>query len=190
MKIIRPQMLATLALGALAVAGCESTKSRNPLSPTVAGPIEGVTITAPKPLEPANGQTLTAGGAVTLLIENAATTGERPIWLQVEIATDSGFQNKVHTADKVSPGTGGRTTYQVPVTLPAGGARYYWRARALDGANTGEFSSMATFVLQDPVMIGVPSPAGPTGGTVAASNTPDLTVANGPATGPLGGPDV
>ena len=74
--------LAAMGLCALTLVGCESSKSRNPLSPTVAGPIAGVTITAPKPLEPVNGQTLTAtGSGVTLLIENAASTGERPIWL-------------------------------------------------------------------------------------------------------------
>ena len=154
---------------ALALAGCESNKSRNPLSPTVAGPIEGVTITAPKPLEPANGQTLTAGGTVTLLIENPSTSGERPIWLQVEIASDAGFQSKVHTADKVAPGSGGRTTYQVPVTLPAAGARYFWRARAVDGANSGEFSATTSFVLQDPVTLGVPAPAAPTSGSTVTA---------------------
>jgi len=183
-------VLASLAASACLVAGCESSKSRNPLSPTVAGPIAGVTITAPKPLEPANGTTLTAGGSLTLLIENAATTGERPIWLQVEIATDTGFQSKVHVADRVSPGSGGRTTYQVPTALPAGGARYYWRARALDGANSGEFSATASFVLQDPVVIGVPTAAGPGNGATTDSITPDLTVANGPATGPIASPVV
>jgi len=33
------------------LAGCDSNKSANPLSPTVAGPIPGVAITAPKPLD-------------------------------------------------------------------------------------------------------------------------------------------
>ena len=122
-----------------------------------------------------------------MLIENASTSGERPIWLQVEIASDSGFQTKVHTADKVPPGTGGRTTYKVPVTLPAAGARYFWRSRAADGANTGDWSALSAFVLQDPVVIGAPTPAGPTGGATAASITPDLTVTNGAATGPLNG---
>ena len=157
MTIIHLRTCITLAFCAMTAAGCESNKSRNPLSPSVAGPIAGVTITAPKPLEPLNGQTITAGGTVTLLIENAATTGERPIWLQVEIATDAAFQAKVHVADKVPPGTEGRTSYQVPLALPAGGARYYWRARALDGANTGEFSATASFVLQDPVHMAVPN---------------------------------
>ncbi|BCS33288.1 hypothetical protein TBR22_A25150 [Luteitalea sp. TBR-22] len=188
MRPTRTLMLTTWMAAGLALVGCESSKSRNPLSPTVAGPIAGVTITAPKPLEPVNNQELTAGSTLTLLIENATTSGERPIWLQVEIATDTAFQNKVHSADKVTPGTGGRTTYTVPVTLPAGGARYYWRARALDGANTGDFSAISTFVLQDAVVVGTPTPAGPTGGTTLTSNVASLTVANGAATGPLASP--
>jgi hypothetical protein len=188
MNSFRPQTLATLALCGLLAAGCESNKSRNPLSPTVAGPIAGVTITAPKPLEPANNSTLTAGGAVTLLIENAATTGERPIWLQIEVATDAGFGNKVHSADRVSPGSGGRTQYQVPITLPAAGARYFWRSRALDGANTGEWSAASAFVLQDPVVVALPMPAYPQNNTTADSLTPDITVLNGIASGPLAGP--
>ncbi len=188
MKTIHPQICVVLALCALTAAGCESSKSRNPLSPTVAGPIEGVTITAPKPLEPANGQTLTAGGSLSLLIENAATTGERPIWLQLELASDAGFQNKIHVADKMAPGSDGRTTYQLPVTLPAAGARYFWRARALDGANTGEFSATASFVLQDPVQLGVPTLASPAVNAAVDSLTPDLTVVNGVASGPLAGP--
>ena len=39
----------------LALAGCEAQKSENPFSPSVAGPIPGVNITAPKLIEPAQG---------------------------------------------------------------------------------------------------------------------------------------
>ena len=38
---------------AVSVGACEMTKSENPLGPTVAGPIPGVNITSPTPLEPA-----------------------------------------------------------------------------------------------------------------------------------------
>ncbi|MGI8672633.1 MAG: hypothetical protein ACR2LU_08485 [Luteitalea sp.] len=184
---IRFSPLVLLAICAVSLTGCESSKSRNPLSPTVAGPISGVTITAPKPLEPVNGQKMTSGSPVTLLLENAATTGERQLWMQVEIASDAGFQSKVHLADKVTPGDGGRTTYSV--ALPGAGAKYFWRARALDGANTGEFSAPANFELQDPVVIDTPQLASPTGGQ-STPVVPDLTVVNGKATGPVAGPVV
>ena len=90
------------------LAGC-TKKSENPLSPTVAGPIAGVSITAPKLLEPQHQQTLTAGTAVTLLFESATTTGERPITQELQVALDPEFTQRVHSADKLPPGQGGRT---------------------------------------------------------------------------------
>ena len=71
--------LLRLCIGVLVLAplvACESTKSANPLSPTVAGPIPGVNITPPKPLEPGNGWKLNpAKQPVTLLLENASSNG-------------------------------------------------------------------------------------------------------------------
>ena len=141
----RPPATVLLAvLSAAAIAGCEASKSSNPLSPSVAGPIPGVSISAPKPLEPANGTQFVEGTAVTLLIENAATSGERPVWLQLEVATDAAFSSRVHTVERLDPGPNGRTSYKLPIELGSGRA-YYWRARALDGANTGPFSTGAMF---------------------------------------------
>ena len=71
-------LVATVCLG-----GCEAAKSANPTAPSVAGPIPGVSITAPKPLEPGAGSTLVFGGEPpTLLIENSGTSGARSLWLQ------------------------------------------------------------------------------------------------------------
>ncbi|MBI4485647.1 MAG: hypothetical protein HY655_06510, partial [Acidobacteria bacterium] len=69
------------ALTALAVAAavvsltaCEASKSSNPLSPSVAGPIPGVEISAPKILEPISGTKIAIDKQpVTLLIENASS---------------------------------------------------------------------------------------------------------------------
>ena len=116
------------------LAGC-TKKSENPLSPTVAGPIAGVSITAPKLLEPQHQQTLTAGTAVTLLFESATTTGERPITQELQVALDPEFTQRVHSADKLPPGQGGRTAYTLPVLQE--GRAYFWRVRAVDGANAG-----------------------------------------------------
>ena len=93
---------------ALTAAGC-TKKSSNPLSPTVAGPIGGVSITAPKPLEPANQAMMPPNTAVTLLFESATTTGERPITQELEVALDPEFAQRVHSADKLPPGANGRT---------------------------------------------------------------------------------
>ena len=62
------------------LAGCETAKTSNPLSPSVAGPIPGVTISSPKPLEPGNGWLLERPQQpLTLLVENAASNGQRPL---------------------------------------------------------------------------------------------------------------
>ena len=173
-------LFAGLALAALAA--CEAAKSANPLSPSVAGPIGGVSITAPKPLEPAGGTELIAQGGdlVTLLIENAATSGQRSLWLQVELASDPNFQQVLHQADRVALGPNGRTTYKIPEPL-APGFTYYWRARAQDGANSGPYSAVANFKMVAPVVIEPPTLLEPTGNI--NTNRPEFKVQNGKFSG-------
>ena len=163
-------------LAVVGLAGCEAAKSANPLAPSVAGPIPGVAITAPKPLEPSTGAQLTAAGQlVTLLIENPSTTGARPIWLQVELASDNEFKQVLHSADRVNPGTDGRTSYKLPAPLSA--ATYYWRSRAQDGANTGPYSNVYQFSVVNPVVIETPTPIEPAGNIT--TNKPDFKAKNG-----------
>ena len=122
------------------LAGCTTEKSTNPLSPSVAGPIPGVTISSPKLLEPGSGWLLQSSDQpVGLLVENAATTGQRPLTYTFQIATDSAFAfaNIVFTRAGVAQGEGGRTNFRLPDALQAG-QTYYWRARAEDGANVGD----------------------------------------------------
>src|SRR5690242_14407465 len=93
--------VAALAL-ALCLVGCEAAKSSNPTAASVAGPIPGVNITAPRALEPFAGQKITfTGQPQTLLIENAGTSGVRSIWLEIDVATDPAFTQLVHHADNV-----------------------------------------------------------------------------------------
>ena len=104
-----------LALLVLAAA-CESNKSANPLSPSVAGPIPGVEISAPKPLEPgANWEVSNDKQPLALLIENPGSNGQRPVTLEIEVASDEGFSTKVFTKAGVEPGPNGRTQLQLPV---------------------------------------------------------------------------
>ena len=99
--------LALLLVVLLPLAACESTKSANPLSPTVAGPIPGVNITPPKPLEPGNGWKLKADKQpVTLLLENASSNGVRPLTYVFEVATDAGLRLEGVLEDRHSPGAG------------------------------------------------------------------------------------
>lgn len=161
--------------------GCEAAKSANPTAPSVAGPIPGVNITAPRPLEPYAGSTLIfSGEPPTLLIENAGTSGARTLWLQVEVGTDSSFQQIVHQADQIPPGGDGRTLYRLPAPLGAG-YTYYWRSRAVDGANSGPYSAVSNFNVVPPVVIDAPVAVAPSG--KLTTNKPDFRVTNGAISG-------
>src|SRR5215213_2932770 len=147
----------------ICLVGCEAAKSSNPTAPSVAGPIPGVNITTPRALEPFAGSTLTFNNEPpTLLIENPGTSGTRSIWLQVEVGVDAGFRQIVHQADQIALGTNGRTSYRLPAPLGAG-YTYYWRSRAADGANLGNYSPVSTFNVVPPVVIDVPVATAPSG---------------------------
>lgn len=168
----------------LALVGCEAAKSANPTAPSVAGPIPGVNITAPRALEPFAGQSLIfTGEAPTLLIENAGTSGARTIWLEIDVATDPQFNQLVYHADNVNFGDGGRTTYQLPTALPAG-YTYYWRMKANDGANSGPYSAAQSFTVVPPVVIDPPTNGTPSGNI--NTNTPEFRVTNGAISGTTG----
>lgn len=172
-------------LAALA-AGCAIEKSENPLSPTLAGPIPGVEISAPKLLEPVANQAIsTDKQPISLLIENSWSSGPRPLSLSVEVASDAAFSNKVFAVTNVPLGAGGRTVVQLPEALTSGRA-YFWRARAEDGANSGPFSGSATFSIFTPVVIDKPVPLNPVGNVTLSDLTPTFRIANAPRSGPAG----
>src|SRR6185295_8596761 len=142
LRAMRP---VALTMASLTFAACEATKSSNPLSPSVAGPIGGVSITAPKPLEPAQGVKFKeAEQPIRLMIENSSTTGQRPITYTFEVSADTSFATKLFARSAVPPGDG-RTSVQVD-RLDLGKA-YYWRVRAEDGANTSTYSTSQFEVL-------------------------------------------
>lgn len=173
------------ALAAVSTA-CESTKSSNPLSPTVAGPIPGVNITPPRLLEPGQGWELeTAKQPITLLIENASSNGVRPLFYEFEVATDASFTKKVFSKASVPQGPNGRTSLRLAEKL-ASGKRYYWRAKAQDGANHGPFTAAVSFEVVLPVVIEAPRPLSPTGGTAVARVNPLFSFRNAERSGPAG----
>jgi hypothetical protein len=168
----------------LGLAACERVKSANPLSPAIAGPIPGVEITAPRPLLPEQNQLIiSTQQPIDLLIENAGTSGVRPLWLEVDLAVDLNFAQTVHQATNLSPGDNGRTNYRIPATLPAD-TTYYWRVRAADGANTGPYSAVASFRVLEPVVLGAPTPLSPIG--PISGNQPEFRIRNGSVSGPAG----
>lgn len=138
--------LAIMVMLGMAAAACDVSKSETPLSPSVAGPIAGVSITTPAPLEPPpNKQFAVAELPVKLTIQNVTTNGQRPISYTFEVATDSAFASKVLTKTGVQPGANGQTTLiLVDVSLEAG-RTYYWRAFADDGANKSPLADTRAF---------------------------------------------
>ena len=61
----------TILLPVLILAACAQEKSANPTSPSVAGPIAGVTISAPKLMQPASGaQVSFEQQPITLMVGN------------------------------------------------------------------------------------------------------------------------
>jgi hypothetical protein len=181
----RTLLLTALAV-ALAAAGCEQKKSSNPLSPSVAGPIPGVTITTPRLISPAAGTQIETGAQpVTLLLENASTSGQRPLTYVFEIAMDAGFTNKVLTRDGIEPGGNGQTSFRLPDPL-ASERTYYWRARAEDGANTGPFTAGISFSVYTPVVLGQPGLVSPINDAQVSDRNPTLVVANCGRSGPVG----
>jgi hypothetical protein len=175
------------ALALLAISACETAKSSNPLSPSVAGPIPGVEIGAPKLLEPGAGWTVEAEKQpITLLIENTFTTGQRPLNYLVEVALDSGFGNKVFSREGIAPGEGGRTSVRLPESL-ASDRTYYWRARAQDGANTGPFSGVADFQVYTPIVLGEPGLVAPGANARISGRTPNFAIRNISRSGPIAG---
>ena len=187
-NVIAVTKLASVAVvltAALAAAGCEAEKSRNPLSPNVAGPIAGVSISIPTPASPSNGSEVTNTQPVRLTFNNSTTNGERPIWYIVELAADAGFTNKAYSNARVNPNEGTQTSVIVDGTLTPD-RTYYWRVKAHDGANESEFSAASRFDLVVPVLLGAPSPASPVNGETVSSLRPVLTVNNGSVQGRAG----
>lgn len=178
--------LAAFASLALAAAACELRKTENPLSPTVAGPIPGVEISAPRLLEPGSGWQIAGDKQpVTLLLENASSNGPRPLSYSFEISTDAGFTNRVFTRENVAPGDNGRTSLRLPDPLSTGRS-YYWRAKAQDGANEGPFSAPTSFNVYTPVGFDKPTPISPANNTRVDTVTPEFRFANAPQVGSPG----
>jgi hypothetical protein len=183
--VIRTTQLLGLGFAAALIGGCEARKSENPLSPNVAGPIAGVSITVPAPLSPVNGTEVLNNTPLRLTFANSSTNGVRPLWYIVELASDSSFSSKLYTNGRVQPAEGPQTSLVLEVQLGAE-ATYFWRVRADDGANSTDFSAAAHFDLVVPVALGAPAPASPAEGATTANRTPTLTITNGTVTGRAG----
>src|SRR5712692_2563534 len=169
----------------LVAVGCQASKSADPLSPSVAGPIAGVNITAPRPIEPNGTRVASDKQPLTLVAENTSTTGQRPLSYVFEVAADAGFTSQVFSRDGIPPGDGGRTSLRLPDPLQSG-RTYYWRARAQDGANTSPYSGAANFDVFTPIVIEQPTLVAPTNVVRTENLHPMFQWNNAPRSGPAG----
>src|SRR5581483_10470375 len=167
-----------------ALAACSAQKSSNPLSPTVAGPLPGVKITTPNLVAPSNARVTVDEQPVTLIFDNASSNGPRPLSYTVEVATDANFATKVFSRSGVAPGSG-RTSLRLPDKLAAERS-YFWRARAEDGANTGDYSGAASFEVYTPKILREPIPQAPINNVTVDSLRPTFVIGNAFHSGPLG----
>ena len=142
-----------------------------------------MSITAPRPVEPAERAQLAADSQpLTLVVENAVTNGVRPLTYAFEVASDAEFTAKVFAQAGVAPGQG-RTSVRLPQALAADRS-YYWRARAEDGANASDHSAASTFRVFTPVVIGVPGILAPADGATVSSRRPAMEVSAASVSGP------
>jgi len=184
--IMRKTFLSLALVGVFALVGCQTSKSSNPLSPTVAGPIAGVNITAPGVMAPsANTQIAINQQPITLTVKNASTNGVRPLSYEFQVSGDSAFGTQLVAKTGVAPGDNGQTSIVLPDKLGDAG-NYFWRARAEDGANTGAWTSGVPFTIYIPVVIQAPSPVQPAAGATTTSVRPSFVVTNATRTGPAG----
>jgi hypothetical protein len=175
------------AVCAVGLAGCEQTKSASPLSPSLAGPIAGVVISSPAPMQPAAGQKFKdSEQPLTLTFSNADSNGVRPFKLQLQIGADAAFATVVYSQGGIEPAADGVNKIVLPARLQAG-RNYFWRTKADDGANASDWSEPIPFEILQPIVIGVPNPVSPVGGVrVTGATTAALRAQNGVSSGPHG----
>jgi len=164
-----PALLGTLV-------ACQAQKSENPLSPSVAGPIPGVEITAPHLVEPSQGFKFKENQQpIRLVIDNSVTNGVRTVTYIFEVASDAGFTNKVFARSGVPQGANGRTTVQIDALEL--GRPYFWRAKADDGANSSTYATAGFEVLPRAVFT-PPTASSPVNNSPVDSRRPTLRINN------------
>jgi hypothetical protein len=179
--------LLVLTIPSLLASGCEESKSATPLSPSIAGPIAGVEISEPGAVSPVDARIASDQQPIKLIVNNASSNGVRPLSYRFEVATASDFSNVVYSKNINTPGDG-QTSLLLEQSLDPGGSErsYYWRAKAYDGANDGDFTPPVKFTVFRPVTIGRPGAISPPINSTTSTTKPVLEVQNAPVSGPAG----
>src|SRR5262249_1197956 len=150
-------------------------------SPSPSAP--SVSFVAPSAQTPSNNAVFNySDQPISLKISNAPKTGTAATTYYVEIASDSGFNNKVFTKDGIAEDPSGTTSFAIG-TL-GGNATYFWHSRAVVNGAPGAFSATQTFFIRPQITISAPGVFAPSDGSSAVGARPSFTandaVANGP----------
>ena len=157
----------------LTVAACSSSPSQ----PTGSASVTAPAIVRPNP----NATVRNVNQPVTLAVANAVVTQSVPTMYTFEVATDSGFGNKVQSKTGIAEGSGGQTTVRLDTLTP--GTDYYWRARAEAAGTTGVFGPTYKFTVGPAVTLNAPTLLSPAAGAQTDAR-PTFTVNNATRTGP------
>jgi hypothetical protein len=161
--------------------GTSTTRTDEDADKVVTDKLTGVSLTAPKPSTPNDGQAFKyAEQPVTLVVKNAAATGSAPTYT-FQVASDAAFSSPVVSTD-VPQGANGSTSIVLPKL--AGAKTYFWRARATSSGTVGLFATARTFSVGPEVVLQAPVLASP-GSGASVSGTINLTVNNVQRSGPV-----
>jgi hypothetical protein len=165
----------SIGVAMLVIGGCSGSSSQ---------PSGTSSVTAPKGVLPAPNSTVKyADQPVTISIANAVVTQPTGTTYTFEVSTDANFSTKVQTKADLAEGANGQTS--VKLDLLAGGADYYWHARASSGGTVGVFGTTYKFTVGPPIVINAATPVTPVSGAQTGS-MPTFTVTNAQKTGPAG----
>jgi hypothetical protein len=138
---------------------------------------------APQASTPANGTSIAfSAQPITVTVTNAVRAGSANATYAVEVATDSGFSNKVYSKDGIAEGSGGTTS--IPIGSLNGGTAYYWHTAAVVDGVKGAMSPARTFTVLPNIVFSPPGANNPGNGGTASDSRPTFIVTNSTHTGP------
>lgn len=145
--------LACVPLALVTACGSETGESQQiPIGGSPTGPSGPITLSTPAPISPIGGEQLsTLRPALTVQNATSSQTGARTYEFQVSDRTDFALGSSLTSSflvfvnrTGVAEGGDGRTVFTVPDDLQPT-TRMYWRARAVQGTSTSNWSEAAMF---------------------------------------------
>ena len=133
----RPRQAALVLFLALGLSACGDDGPTTPTPPPS-------TLAAPVLDSPTDGSTVSSLRP-TLTVINVFSAESTVKTYDFQVATTNGFTTTVVSKTGVAEGASGKTSYTLEQELSLQ-TRYYWRARAVQGATVGSWSAASSFV--------------------------------------------